>query len=107
MTVNAKEFDDFMKENFNHHREESMTISDLKKHDTFAIEMIKEMKRSNERLYKITRLCLIVICILVLIIVSGLLWYLKQPKQETTTTSYSQQLNNKGENSTITQTMGK
>ena len=70
---------------------------------SLATEMLKELKENSKRWFKIALIELIIIISIVIIFIA----YLNTPEEEITkTTSYTQDAETGGENSSITQQIG-
>lgn len=91
-------FDDYLEQKFKSN-DKPKTLGEAKNSsgvDTFAMELMKEVKISRKNMFTIVKFQSIVICVLLLIITGSLLWYLKQPK-------YNQAIKSEGDVSNITQ----
>ena len=90
-------FDDYLREKLGN-KGTKTPVGELKSStaDSFAMELMREVKISRKNMFTIVKFQSVVICVLLLIITGGLLWYLKQPK-------YNQAIKSDGDVSNITQ----
>lgn len=110
--IDSPEFDKWIKENVPKLGSKKTTMGELKQNyeddkrrDPLAMEMLQELKDTSKRKDKIIILLVVLWFITVLGLVSGFIWYLNQPIEETTT----QEMYNsvvEGDNSSIYQKIG-
>lgn len=98
-----EQFDDYLRERLKVEGEKN-SLEQLKQKDSLASEVIKELSKDNKRKDFIIG----VLIATILIIVGMFLWYLNQPGETVTETTYTQEMNatTEGDNSAITQHIG-